>query len=81
MEQREEERPWGLVGWMVSVLGRRLAVGERLEQALTGVLVGRSALVVGESWLEEVVVDGRCGWLVGEFFGGGGVSSGCVSSG
>ena len=58
---------------MVSVLGRRLAVEGRLEQAWIGVLVERSALVESKSWLgEEVVVDG-------EFCGG--VSSCFVSTG
>ena len=68
-----EEKPWGLVGWMVSVLGRRLAVEGWLEQAWTGVLVERSALVESKSWLgEEVVVDGEVS---------GGASSCCVSTG
>ena len=71
----EEGRPSGLVGWMVSALGRRLTVGGWLVEAWNGLLVEQSALLESESWSgEEVVVDGG--------FSGGGVASSCsVSTG
>ena len=69
----EEGRPSGLVGWMVSALGRRLTVGGWLVEAWNGLLVERSALLESES-MEAVVVDGG--------FSGGGVASSCsVSTG